>query len=133
MDRDTIIEDVREKAQLDAESAAERAVIETLRTFGENVSTGQAEDVADVLPDEFADAVTSRADETPPASDPDEFVAAVAEREGSDVSQEEATVHVRAVMAAVAEHGGRNELQEAREQLPDEFDTVFETDELAGE
>lgn len=122
-----------QKAQLDSRADAERAAVETLRTLGEHVSGGEAADLAEELPADLGDAVTSRTDETPDEFGPEEFAARIAGREGDDVDADDAMIHARAVMAAVAEHGGHNELQEAREQLPNEFATVFETDELATE
>lgn len=133
MDRDELVQDVASKAQLDSREAAERAAIETLRTFGMHISAGEARDLAEILPDELGEAITSDADEEPEEFGPDQFTELVAEREGTDVDRDEAMRHARATMAAIAEHGGHNELREAREQLPDEFATIFETDELAAE
>lgn len=132
MQRDRILDAIARKAGLESRDAAERAAVATLRTLGEHVSAGEAEDIAAELPDVLGSAVTTRSDETPEEFSPDEFVRRVVERENADVGNEEATVHVRAVMAALAEAGLSNELGDAREQLPNEFATLFETDGLAG-
>jgi len=131
MDRETILDDVQRLADLDSHDAADRTAIETLRTLGEHVSAGEAEDLAAILPGDLGDAVTAHSDAEPDRFDPDTFAARVAEREGTDVSNDEAMTHVRAVMAAIANNGGRDELQDAREDLPNEYATIFETADLA--
>jgi len=87
---------------------------------------------AQLLP-EISDAMTSRSTDSPEEFDVDEFVSRVASREGGEVSEDEAVVHSRAVMATLADAGVRTELQDAREQLPGEFATLFETDDLDAE
>ena len=132
MNRENTLEAVGELAGIESRAAAERATLATLRTLGEHVSAGEAEDLAEGLPDGLAEAVTDRSDETPESFSVEEFVDRVIERERNDgVERAEATRHVRAVMAALAEGGLERELQEAREQLPNEFATLFERDELA--
>lgn len=132
MNREDLLEDVRELADLESEDAAESAAVATLLTLGEHVSEGEAEDLAAGLPEELRETVTDRSDETPESFSVEEFAARVAEREGDeDVDRAAATRHVRAVMAALADGGLERELQNAREQLPNEFATLFERDELA--
>ena len=132
MNRDDLLDHVEELAGLDSRGEAEGATLATLRTLGEHVSAGEAGDLADGLPGDLAGAVTDRSDETPESFSVETFADRVAERErDGDVDRAEATVHVRAVMAALAESGLERELQEAREQLPNEFATLFERDELA--
>ncbi len=133
MDRDDILDGTARRAGLESDQAAERAVLATVRTLGEHVSRGEARDIAEPLPAEIGDAVTSRSADEPDEFDVDEFADRVASREGDDVSADEAIVHARAVTATLADAGLRNELQDAREQLPNEFATLFETDELQSE
>lgn len=133
MEREEILDGVARRADLDSEQAAEQATLATVETFGEHVSKGEAKDIAEYLPADISDATTSRSSESPEDFTVDEFVDRVVEREGGDVSEDEAVVHVRAVMATLADTGIANELQEAREQLPNEFATLFETDELQTE
>lgn len=128
MDRDDILDATARRAGLDSEQAAERAVIATLTTLGEHVSKGQSQQIAAQLPPEISDATTSRSTDSPEEFAVDEFVHRVATREGDEVSEDEAVGHVRAVMAALADAGVRHELQDAREQLPNEFATLFETE-----
>ncbi|MFB6141593.1 MAG: DUF2267 domain-containing protein [Halosimplex sp.] len=132
MERATLLDGIATRATLPDDDAAERAAVATLLTLGEHVSEGEADDLAGGLPSEFAETVTDRSDETPEEFSADEFVARVADREGDGVDADAALVHVRAVMATLADEGLRGELREAREQLPDGFATLFETDELRG-
>ena len=133
MDRDDILDETARRADLDSERDAQRAVLATLTTLGEHVSKGESQQIAAQLPPEISDATTSRSTDSPDDFSVDEFVGRVASREGDDVSEDEAVVHARAVMATLADAGVRNELQDAREQLPNEFATLFETDELESE
>lgn len=130
MNRDDILDATARRADLDSERAAERALLATMTTLGEHVSKGESQQIARQLPPEISDAMTSRSTDSPEEFAVDEFVHRVASREGDDVSEEDAVVHSRAVMAALADAGVGNELQDAREQLPSEFATLFETDEL---
>lgn len=132
MNREDLLDAVSDPAGLESRDAAERATLATLRTLGEHVSAGEAEDPADELPRDLAEAVTDRSDETPESFSVEAFADRVAEREQrEDPDRAEATRHVRAVMAALADAGLERELQEAREQLPNEFAALFERDELA--
>ncbi|SFS09705.1 Uncharacterized conserved protein, DUF2267 family [Halomicrobium zhouii] len=133
MDRDDILDATARRAGLDSERAAERAVLATMTTLGEHVSKEESQQMAAQLPPEISDAMTSRSTDSPEEFAVDEFVDRVASREGGEVSEEEAVVHTRAVVATLAEAGVGTELQDAREQLPDEFDTLFETDDLDAE
>lgn len=132
MNREDLLDAVSDLAGLDSRGAAERATLATLRTLGEHVSAGEAEDLAAELPGGLAGAVTDRSDETPESFSVEEFADRVADRErGEEVDRAEATRHVRAVMAALADAGLERELREAREQLPNEFAALFERDGLA--
>jgi uncharacterized protein (DUF2267 family) len=129
MDRDDILDATARRAGLDSQAAAERAVIATMTTLGEHVSKGESQQIAAQLPPELSDAMTSRSTDSPEEFEVDEFVQRVASREGG-ISEGDAAAHTRAVMATLADAGVRNELQDAREQLPNEFAPLFETDDL---
>jgi uncharacterized protein (DUF2267 family) len=130
-DYDTLVDDIAARADIDNLASAERAAIETLLTFGELLPADDAHALGVVLPGALGDAVTERAQ---PRDDPtpDRFVTLVAEREGIGVDESDAVHHIRAVMATVAAHGGRDELSRARSQFSDAFDPLFETAELSG-
>jgi len=133
MDRDDILDATARRAGLDSERAAERAVLATMTTLGEHVSKAESQQMAAQLPPEISDAMTSRSTDSPEEYDVDEFVDRVVRREGGEVSEEEAVVHSRAVMATLADAGVRTELEDARDRLPSEFATLFETDDLDAE
>lgn len=126
MDRDAILDGIASRTDVDR-TEAERAAIATLTTLGEHVSKGEAQDVAHALPPELGDAATSRSAASPESFDVDEFVRRVVSREGGDVDEAEAVRHVRATFATLADRGARDELREAREQLPNEFASLFDT------
>lgn len=130
MQRSQLLDAVARYGRFDSREAAERATVATLETLGERVSRGEAAALGSALPEEYAATVRGRSDETPAAFSPDEFVRRVIEREATDVGRDRATIHVRAVMAALADAGLSNELRDAREQLPNEYATLFETDDL---
>ncbi|RDI72305.1 DUF2267 domain-containing protein [Halopelagius longus] len=131
MQREELLDGVARRARLESHDEAEHAALATLQTLGEHISEGEAEDVAERLPDEYEQTVTDRSDATPQEFSTEGFVRSVARRERGDVGGEEARTHARAVFATLADAGLEDELQDARSQLPDEFDTLFETDGLA--
>lgn len=127
---DQLFDSVARRARIESQTTAERATLAALQTLGEHVSEGQAEDIAAEPPDGIAETVTDRSAETPESFSPGTFVRRVAEREADEVDENTATTHTRAVFAALSEAGLDDELRDARGQLPDEFATLFETDEL---
>lgn len=122
------LETVRREAPLESEDAARDVAVATLQTMGERISDSVASDVADDLPDHFADALTSEAGEAE-SFEIDEFEGRVSER--ADVPEGTVVEHARAVATAVAE--ASDGLDAAREQLPDPFGVVFERPEGTGE
>lgn len=130
--REDLLRAVADLAGLESTDTAEQATLATLRTLGEHVTAGEAADLAAQLPGRLAAAVTEETDESPTAFSVDEFVDRVAEREGNGGDDRAAvTRHVRAVFAALAENGLENELQEVREQLPNEYASLFEREGLS--
>lgn len=124
MDETEFFETVAQRGDLESTEAARGATDATLRAFGEHVSRGQAENVADELPDGLAEAMTDLSTEHPEEITLDAFVAQVAAAEDADEAT--AAEHVRAVMSVLAETVGHDELRDARSQLPNEFDSLFE-------
>lgn len=101
----------------------ERAV---LKTLGEGISRGEAEDLAETLPANASGALLEGATEAevPESPDLDEFYDTVAERAGLD--REETPTKTQAIGVAVTETAGEDEVANAREQLPPGYDEVFE-------
>lgn len=129
VDSDEFVQRVQGAAELDDARNARAATEATLRTLGEHLTAGEAADVDALLPEDLRGFLTATSDETPGDFSVDEFYRRVSEREGTDPT--EATTHVRAVMDALAETVGENRLLDVRDQLPSEYDSLFEPPEPA--
>lgn len=108
-----------EYAQLGQAVRATRAVLTTL---GERLHEGEATDLASPLPMEV-DRFLIEADHGQ-RFDYQEFLDRVAEREGVD--RPDANYHAQQVIAVVAEVAPPGNLQKARNQLPEDFEKLFE-------
>lgn len=96
----------------------------TLRTLGERVSRGEAEDVGTYLTPDLRESLVEAAPETPPDFDFGEFRERVADRAGVDEAAAEAGA--RAVVTALAETVATEELDKLRSQLPSGYGPLFE-------
>lgn len=102
---------------------AREATLTTLELLSEALTGGQAADLGTYLPPGFEKGLS--------ASDPgkaagysrEEFLERVAARGVDDPE-----TRVRAILATVAEAASGRELENAREQLPDAFGGLFETE-----
>jgi uncharacterized protein (DUF2267 family) len=103
--------------------AAEQAIEAVLRTLGERITRGEAEDIAVFLPEEVRPWLTS-APEPAEAFDRPEFVRRVAEREGVD--RQIAEEHVRAIFRALGAAVAPGELADMASQLPRDFADLLE-------
>jgi uncharacterized protein (DUF2267 family) len=121
----TFVARVGERTGLDRDAAL-RATEAVLETLAERISRGEVEDLAIELPLELrrplerGDARSHGAARKMPL---DEFLRAVAEREG--VSPDEAREHAHAVFATLREAISPKEFADMTAQLPDEFATVL--------
>lgn len=122
MEDDEFIETVRREAPLESEDTARDVTAATMETLGERITGGEATDLADRLPDEVAESILGAPGEAEPFS-LEEFTSRVSERAGVDETH--AVEHGRAVATALSVEAG-DELDAAREQLPSEFDLIFE-------
>ena len=120
-------DDVEQLADAPSHEAAERVTRGTLVTLGRHVSRGQAEELATHLPPELAEELLAESDESPEGFSVDAFVDRVRERADHPGDTERA---IEAVMATFADRGARNELADARSQLPPEYEALFDVDEL---
>lgn len=120
----TFLDRVRESPGVDSESEARTAITATLRTLGERLTEGEADDLAFHLPDPFAAELTEPDDESATDLSFDEFVRRVSQR--ASVEMGDARVQVRAVGSTLAEAVSERELEAAKEQLPDPFGTLFD-------
>jgi uncharacterized protein (DUF2267 family) len=112
---------VAERAGLDEEQARQ-ATEAVLETFGERIAGGEAEDLAQQLPEPAA-APLLRAGGDPQAIPAEEFVHRVAERESApDVVARE---HARAVLTTVRESVTADEWRDTVSELPREYDELL--------
>lgn len=112
---------VQNKARLGTQGETVSAIRATLETLGERISTEEAQHLAAQLPQEIG-YYLQQVDSTNRFS-LDEFFVRVAEREKVDVP--DATHHARAVVAVLTEAVTPNQLEEVRNQLPNEFKPLF--------
>lgn len=121
-----IVEDRAGVSTPEAEATAEAV----LRTLSEGISHGEAADLAGPLPAQFARALeaTERGRAEPPSFE--EFVARVSDR--LDVDEAAALARSQAVVAALSETVGVDEVEDARAQLPPEYEELFEPGEALG-
>ena len=101
---------------------AVRATRAVLTTLGERLQEGEATDLASPLPMEI-DRYLTEADHGQ-RFDYQEFLDRVAEREGVDRSK--ANYHAQQLLAVVAADVPPGNLEKVRDQLPEDFDGLFE-------
>ncbi len=101
---------------------AVRATRAVLTTLGERLHEGEATDLASPLPMEIDRYLTEA--EHGQRFDYQDFLERVADREGVDRS--DANYHAQQVIAIVAEIVPPGNIEKARNQLPEEFETLFE-------
>ncbi|MEA2305309.1 MAG: hypothetical protein QOH43_2589 [Solirubrobacteraceae bacterium] len=114
------IETVEQQASLPHDQA-ERATRATLQTLAERITAGEAHDLAERLPEELRD-VLDRDSGVLPLSRED-FVWRVHERE--DVPFTTAERHVRAVLTALREAVGHDEIADLASELPADLDALL--------
>ncbi len=122
MDYDRFIFVVTQRLDLAAESDGARVTRSVLETFAERLPTGETADLASSLPQEI-DRYMTAADSGQTFS-LREFVDRIRAR--SKVSEEDAVLQANIVIYTVSETVLPDELRNARIQLPDEFDVLFQ-------
>lgn len=133
MDHDTFIGEVQNRAELPSRGAALSATRATLQTFGDRLQEGQVTNLAAQLPDELAYYLEDHADTTE-SFDFQEFISRVAERDENlggehgvdDDDLSAAALHCRAVVDVLDEAITEGQLEDVRDQLPDEYADLFE-------
>ena len=114
---------VQDAASLESEDEAEQVAAATLAELGRNVSAGEAEALAERLPDRYG-RVLVEADQHDERPEPFErFLEHVAEEGGVEGDVRET---IQGVMGAVAEYAGAEEVTDAATQLPPEYGSVME-------
>jgi uncharacterized protein (DUF2267 family) len=121
LDYDDFLDTVAQAAGIGRDQA-ERATRATLRTLGERITRGEADDIAAQLPPEAApylEATSSGAE----GFDVDEFVRRVAER--AEVDPATAERQAQAVFVALARALSRKEVEDLAAQLPGDIRRLF--------
>lgn len=122
MDYDSFVGEVQHRLELSSSGEAVRATRAVLTTLGERLGSGEASDLAALLPMEI-DRFLTEADSGQQFS-PDEFLDRVAER--ARVEQSDAAFYAKAVVALACSAAPDSEIQDIRAQLPDAFADLFE-------
>jgi uncharacterized protein (DUF2267 family) len=102
---------------------AEALTRATLQTLAERISGGEAQDLAEQLPEPMRDWLRWTDDELAKGFGLHSFIRRVSDRAG--VPQAEATEGVRAVLAALREAVTDKEFRDATAQLPEEYEPVL--------
>ena len=124
MQFDEFVGEVQHLARLGSTGNTMRAIAATLETLGERLHGNEAENLGAQLP--YALAAYLRLAREKEAFDLDEFFHRIAEREGAAVDLPDAAHHARAVMAVLEQAVTAGEWADARAQLPDEWNPLFE-------
>jgi uncharacterized protein (DUF2267 family) len=111
------IKKVAEQADV-SKDEAEALVAATLRTLGERITGGEADDLAAQLPEELKPYLT-KSEEGAKSFGVDEFIRRVAERAGTDPDR--ALAAQGAIWATVRETVTSGELDDIAAQLPDDL------------
>jgi len=130
MDHDAFIGEVQNRAELPSRGAALSASRATLQTLGDRIQEGKATNLAAQLSDELGRYLEEHAD-APESFGFDEFIDRVAERDESianhgDDDLSAAAFHARVVIDVLEEAVSGEQLDDLRDQLPDEYGQLFE-------
>jgi len=123
MQYDDFVGTVQHRAKLASSGEAVRAIHAVLETLGERLYGGAPENLAAQLPQEIGTYLTmAEKDET---FDVEEFFDRVAARE--NVDRPDAVHHIRSVFSVVTEAVTPAEMIKVLEQLPDEYEPLFDS------
>lgn len=123
MQHDEFIGKVQAAARLPSRGDAEQATRATLETLGERLAGGAPGNLAAQLPEEIGRHLEQKEGEVE-TFDLDAFFQRVSERTGDDLP---GAVHeARAVVTVVGEAVSPGEMDKVRQQLPEDFDPLFE-------
>lgn len=113
---------VQHRLELAEMGAAVRATRATLTTLGERIQEGEATDLASPLPSEIGRYVGEA--ESGQRFDYDDFLGRVAERGGVD--KPDANYQAQQIVALVSEVVPPGNISKIRDQLPDDYEPLFE-------
>ncbi len=125
MEFDRFIGLVQNRARLGDFEDAVAATRATLQVLGTRLAGGQPGNLAAQLPPEIGRYLTE-GEGTQESFSLDEFFQRVSEAEGADLP--DSVFHSRVVVDVVREAVGDDTLQKAREQLPEEWSGLFDSE-----
>lgn len=122
MDREEFLARVATYAALDDGAQAGQATDTVLGTLGNRITAGQAHDLAAYMPVELGASLTATTNNAG-AFDSEEFIARVAEHDGTD--RDTADLRVRGVLRTLREAVPENEAADTFAQLPRDLYALF--------
>ena len=124
MQFEEFVGEVQHHARLGSQGETMRAIHATLETLGERLHGEEAYNLGAQLPSALG--AYLRLAREKESFGIDEFFQRVAEREGAGVDLPGAAHHARAVITVLQEAVSAGEIADARAQLPEEWDPLFE-------
>lgn len=127
MQEDEFLDTVQRLTGLESRDQAYTITSATLGVLGQRITEGEAEDIASQLPEQINDVLINENEEAEEFS-ADEFISRVDERVAmlSDVTASTPELYIRGVMTVLGDAVSGSELEDAHDQLPSEFDSLFE-------
>lgn len=131
MTEDEFFELVRERGHMQTREEAKRATRATLQTLAERLEGDEPRRLAEQLSTGIGDYLGEERAGSGESFSLEEFFERVAKKEGQSVDVPRSTYHARVVIEAlgVATHG---EIEDVHEQLPPEYDPLFEAGSQGG-
>lgn len=123
MQFDEFLGKVQDRARLASRDSAMRATRATLNTLAERLRGNEPTDLAAQLPGEIGEHLQVEGAGAGERFGIDEFIRRVGDREGTGG---DSTHHARVVLGVLSEAVSRGEMKDVRQQLPEEFDKLFE-------
>lgn len=123
-DTATFIDTVRGTGRFESDADAREATVATLETLSECIARGEAENIAEQLPDEFAEHLLVDETEEAHPLEYEAFLSQVSEKAGFERAHAQA--NVQAVAGALEQTLEEFEYESLRGQLPAEYDPLFE-------
>ncbi len=125
MQYEEFVDRVRQLAELDSFSEAERATKATLTTLGDYLAAGGEErELASELPEKLAEYLYRKPPDRAASPSLDDFLEEVGKREG--VNSDDARAHAHTVVMVLEEAVSDKEMEDVRQQLTGEFDPLFD-------
>lgn len=129
MQHDEFIGQVQQRARLDSRGAAEQATRAVLQTLSARLAGGLPTNIGDQLPPEIGRHLEPEENGAEQFG-LDDFYERVADEQREAVDLPQAALHTRAVLSVLDEALTGSRLDDVKEQLPDEFSSMFEYDDV---